>query len=130
MFEDITAKLKQFEKFQRQAALTVFATHKPRIFEKGIAADNTKIGEYVDGPYKDMRRSRGREVGFVNLEMFGSMKKDYQVTKAGQVGFGFSNQVEASKADFNEDRYKKAIFALTQEEQDLYMRTLDKLIFG
>jgi len=130
MFEDITKKLVEFEKWQRKAALTVFAVHKPRIFEKGIAADDTKIGEYVDGPYKDKRRKKGREVGFVNLEMFGSMKKDYQVSKEGEVGFGFSNRVELDKADFNEQRYGKVIFGLTDKEAELYARTLDNLIFG
>ncbi len=130
MFEDVTKKLDEFEKWQRAAALTVFAQHKPRIFEKGMAADGTKIGDYEDGAYKKKRAKRGRETQFVNLEMFGGMKKDYQPTKTGTVGFGFSNTTEAAKADFNEDRYQKAIFALSESERELYTRTLDNLIFG
>ncbi len=130
MFEDVTKKLDEFEKWQRAAALTVFAQHKPRIFEKGIAADGSKIGSYEDGVYKDKRAKRGRETSFVNLEMTGSMKKDYQPTKSGIVGYGFSNTTEAAKADYNEDRYEKAIFALTEQERELYTRTLDNFIFG
>ncbi len=130
MFQDITAKLDEFERWQRTAALTVFAVHKPRIFEQGLAGDGSGIGEYVDGPYKEKRRKRGREVDFVNLEMFGSMKKDYQPTRSGVVAFGFSNTREAEKADFNEIRYKKEIFVLTDAEAELYTTTLDRLIFG
>ncbi len=129
MFEDITKKLDNFEKWQRIAALTVFAKHKPRIFERGLAADGSKIGNYEDGAYKKKRAQKGRETGYVNLEMFGSMKKDYQVTKAGIVGFGFSNKTEFDKATWNEDRYGKDIFQLTEEEGRLYTQTLDELIF-
>ncbi len=130
MFEDVTKKLDEFEKWQRAAALTVFAQHKPRIFEKGLASDGSKIGSYEDGAYKDKRQKRGRETSFVNLEMTGSMKKDYQPTKSGIVGYGFSNTTESAKADYNEDRYEKAIFALTEQERELYTRTLDNFIFG
>lgn len=130
MFQDITAKLDEFERWQRIAALTVFAVHKPRIFEQGLAGDGSGIGQYVDGPYKEKRRKRGRETTFVNLEMFGSMKKDYQVTKSGLVAYGFSNTREAEKADANEIRYGKEIFVLTDSEAALYTETLDKLIFG
>src|SRR6478736_5262618 len=129
MFKDITSKLDDFEKWQRIAALTVFAVHKPRIFEQGKAADGTSIGKYSPG-YKAKRKSLGKETAFVNLEFYGSMKKDYQVTKSGIVGFGFSNQVEAEKADKNENHFKKVIFDLTNAEAELYTKTLDELIFG
>lgn len=129
MFEDVTKKLDNFEKWQRIAALTVFAKHKPRIFERGLAADGSKIGNYKDGAYKKKRAQKGRETSYVNLEMFGSMKKDYQVTKTGIVGFGFSNKTESDKAEWNEDRYGKDIFELTEEERRLYTQTLDELIF-
>jgi hypothetical protein len=129
MFKDVTEKLDNFEREQRKAALTVFAIHKPRIFERGINANGGKIGEYKDGPYKAMRAKRGRETAFVNLEMFGSMKKDYQPTKVGVVGYGFSNQKESDKADFNEERYG-LIFELTPEEAALYAQLLSDQIFG
>lgn len=132
MFEDITKKLDHHVTYQRIAASTVFAEHKPRIFEKGEAADGTKIGEYVDGPYKQKRLVKGREVDFVNLEMTGAMKKDYQLTARGSeiVGFGFSNQTELDKAEYNETRYGKKIFELSQSEADLYMEKFTALIFG
>jgi len=139
MFEDVTKKLDEFEKWQRIAALSTFAVHKPRIFEQGRDGNNALIGQYVDGPYKEAKAEKG--VTTVNLEgvvrtrgggwrISGSMKKDYQVTKVGVVAYGFSNIKEAEKADFNEKRYGKEIFVLTESEAKLYTDTLDRLIFG
>ena len=130
MFEDITKKLKQIEKYQRIAVSTVFAQHYTRIFVDGKAADGSKIGSYVAGPYKELRAKKGKETSFVDLSFTNAMRKDYKPTKSGTVAIGFSNTTEAAKADFNEERYGKIIFALSDKEADLYMKTLDELIFG
>jgi hypothetical protein len=116
------------KKFSRMAALTVFAEYSPRIFEKGIASDGTSIGEYVDGPYKKKRSELGREVGFVNLELTGTFRRDLQPTLTGTVGFAFSNDTNLKISEGLEKRYGKEIFALTEEEQELFKDTIADLI--
>jgi hypothetical protein len=133
LFQDIEARVTedlQNKKFTRIAALTVFAIHKPRIFEKGLTANNTRIGEYKDGPYKELRAEKGRETGFVNLAFTEAMKRDYQPTSQGVVGYGFSRQIELDKANWNEERYKAVIFDLSDEEWQLFENTWTKLILG
>jgi hypothetical protein len=130
MFNTIVEKLELFQQEQRKAALAVFAIHKVRIFQIGNAADGTKIGEYKDGAYKTLRRKEGREVSFVNLDFRGSMRKDYQPTKTGIVGYGFSNKNELDKANWNEEHFKKAVFFLSASERQLYVDTVSDLIFG
>ncbi len=131
MFNDVIDKLENFKRAQRAAALTVFAIHKPRIFEEGRNSKGGKIGKYVSGS-KDKRGDKrgGKDV---ILSFTEAMKKDYQpsAADANVVGYGFSNQVELDKANWNEERYNQApIFLLTNRETDLYLTTLSDLIFG
>lgn len=126
-FDSEISLLQNWEVLVRKAALTVFAEHKPRIFERGKAVDGTTRG-YVDGPYKELRRKKGREVNFVNLEFTGQMKKDYQVTTSGTVGYAFTNQINSDKADGEEEYRGKIIFDLTRAEDEMYVRIMDKLI--
>jgi hypothetical protein len=129
MFDDLIQNIEEEqtnESLARAAALSVFAVHKPRIFEEGRNAEDKQIGEYVDGYYKEKRRKMGRETGFVNLSMTEAMKKDYQVSDSGTVGYGFSNQVQSDKADYNEERYGAIIFGLTEKEAELYVELFAK----
>jgi hypothetical protein len=132
MFEDIIEKVTEevYNKTaSRAAALTVFADYSPRIFEKGIASDGESIGNYVEGPYKKKRAKLGREVGFVNLEFTGTLRRDLQPTMQGTVGFGFSNETNLEISNGLEKRYGKDIFALTKEEEELFLETVSTLLF-
>ncbi len=131
MFEDVIDRVSDElndYKFSRIAALTVFAHHKPRIFEQGRNSSGAGIGFYKSDPYRKKRIAKGREVGFVNLSMTEQMKRDYQPSKEGIVGFGFSNQHNLDKANWNEDRYGD-VFELTTEEEEMYLETLSNLLF-
>ncbi len=133
MFPDVQAKLNEQlrnGKYARIAALTVFAQHHPRIFEEGRAANGSLIGQYVEGPYKKKRAARGRETGFVNLAFTEKMKRDYQPTETGEVGYGFSEQEQFDKSEWNEKRYGKGIFELSQKEMDLFTETFQNALFG
>lgn len=133
---DSIAKELQDGKFSRIAALTVFAVHKPRIFEKGLNAAGGVIGTYVAGsmgpPLKTIngvrRGTTNRGGNVVNLSFTEQMKKDYSMTTQGVVGYGFVNQFNFDKATWNEERYNAAIFALSEEEEDLFIETLANLM--
>lgn len=116
-------------KYSRAAALSVFAIHKPRIFEQGRDANGNLIGQYVDGPYKELRREKGRETGFVNLSMTEQMKRDYQPSLTGLVGYGFTNQFNLDKSYWNEERYDKEIFALSDAEATMFIDLVGQLMF-
>lgn len=133
MFPEIQERIREelsTHRYSRTAALTVFAIHKPRIFEEGLAANGSSIGEYTDPAYIQKRRQAGRETGFVNLAFTEQMKRDYLPSDDGKAGFGFSDDEQKAKADFNEKRYGKPIFELSQEEEDLFVDTFEKLLFG
>lgn len=130
LFEDITAILGQEMvdgRFSRMAALSVFAIHKPRIFEQGLAADGTEIGIYVKNSVNKRGGNRGGEV--VILSFTEAMKKDYQPSTQGDVGYGFSSQVELNKSYWNEERYDKDVFALSDEESTLFIDLVGQLMF-
>jgi hypothetical protein len=125
--KDLVTQLSQFDSASRKAALTVFATHKPRIFQDGRKADGSPTGIYVAGS-KDKRGSnRGGQV--VILSYTEQMKKDYQVTKTGIIGYGFSNTKMAERADYNEARYGK-VFQLTTAEEAKYYELVRQQLFG
>lgn len=80
------------------------------------------VTRYFGGGYKQFRATVGRESGTVNLDLFGDMRRNYV---AGWVGaqkyaYGFVNPAEAAKAEGNEKRFQKEVFALTEEEIDLF----------
>jgi len=122
LFDNDIIPLETFRKAQRVAALAVFATHKPRIFESGANAEGGQIGTYVAGSKDKRKRNRGGEV--VILSFTEQMKRDYQPNTTGEVGFGFSNQFNFDKATWNETRYKALIFALTDAEEEIYIKVL------
>ena len=114
-------------KYSRIAALSVFAIHKPRIFEQGRDAFMQQIGTYVAGS-KD-KRGADRGGNMVILSFTETMKRDYQPTKAGEVGYGFSSQVELDKSFYNEERYNTKVFALSDEEAATFIDILGQLMF-
>jgi hypothetical protein len=122
--EKDTVTKEQFERASRIAALACFATHKPRIFQSGKNAEGEQIGTYVRGSKDDNGNPRGgKKVILVFTEY---MKGDYETTEANesQIGFGFTDPANSDKADWNEVRYDALIFALTDKEEEIYLRTL------
>jgi hypothetical protein len=114
-------------KYSRMAALSVFAVHKPRIFERGLDAYGSPIGFYVADSVDKRGKNRGGNI--VILSFTEAMKRDYQPTREGIVGYGFSSQVEADKSYWNEERYNTDIFALSDEESTMFIDLLGQLMF-
>lgn len=124
----------------RKALTTVMAVHKPRIFEKGLAEDGSKIGTYGTNPisiskknqardtgktyfsggYAEYKKDIGKNPGYVILRNKDQMYADYGIVQSGgQFGFGFQNTVNADKSGWMETKYDKEIFQLTDKEVDL-----------
>lgn len=134
------------DRIARTALSSVLPIHKKRIFESGQDGNNAKIGTYSTKPisiakknqsrqtghtyfkggYAQYKSEVGKNPGFVNLRNTDQMQMDYGLMTLGQeeFGFGFTNSENFNKTQWNEEKYKKSIFVLTQQEQD----TLQKLI--
>lgn len=111
---------------RRIALSTVLAIHKPRIFERGLAANGSQIGKYSK-KYGEKKSKLGRNPGYVNLRLTDQLMGDYNLIVNGdQYAFGFQNSFNADKAGWVSDLYNKDIFHLSESELDLLMDILVK----
>jgi len=112
------------DKIRRIALTTLLAVHKPRIFDKGLAADGSQIGTYSK-KYGEKKKLLGRNPGYVNLRLSDQMSGDYGLIVSGnEYGFGFQNSFNADKMGWNTDRYGKEIAALSDPELKLFADVL------
>ena len=136
----------QNERVLIAAANSVLAAQRERIFKQGNATDGSKIGQYSTRPisiskkrqarqtgksyfaggYREYKSLTGKEASFVNLQDTGQMMMDLGTTVLGrgEVGIGFSNQFNADKSYWAQDKYNKEIFSTSDSEDDLF----DKVI--
>lgn len=114
------------EKAKRIALTTVLAVHKPRIFEQGLNENGARIGTYSKA-YGEKKRKLGRNPGFVNLELTGQMKADYNlIINGNQYAFGFQNPENDKKMGYAQERYNAGIAHLSQSEMDLLVDVLSE----
>lgn len=125
----------------RTAFTSTLVIHKPRIFEKGLSADGSKIGiystkpssisksrqarntgkTYFKGGYSEYKTDIGKNPGFVILRDRDQMYADYGVYgSAGVWGIGFQNQFNADKSGWMEDYFDKKIFQLNENEVQVF----------
>lgn len=129
----------------RTAFTSVLAIHKPRIFEKGLAANGSKIGTYstitasiskkrqaratgktyFKGGYAEYKRDVGKNPGYVILRDSDQMYADYGVQGSnGNWGIGFTNQFNANKSGWNEEHFNKDIFKLNDNEAQVFKNVM------
>jgi hypothetical protein len=129
----------------RTAFTSVLAIHKPRIFEKGKAANGSPIGTYsrtpasisktrqarntgktyFKGGYAEYKSDIGKNPGFVILRDKDQMYADYGLQgSAGNWGLGFTNQFNADKSGWVEEHFDKQIFKLSDQETDIFKNVM------
>jgi hypothetical protein len=129
----------------RTALTTVLAIHKPRIFEKGLDRNKTKVGTYSTKPasiskksqardtgqtsfkggYSEYKSAIGKNPGYVNFRNTDQMMMDYQLVKSGNTwGFGFQNQTNFNKSQWLQEKYDKDSFDMSDEELNLFADVL------
>lgn len=120
---------------------TVFAQHKQRIFEKGNDANDSTIGQYSTTPISVSKKNQARQTGKtyfkggyreykslsgkgsrVNLRNTDQMMMDYGLDRngVGSYVFGFSNQFNFDKSEWNEEHFDKEIFAQSPSEESTF----------
>lgn len=119
------------ERVMRIAISSVLAIHKPRIFEKGLDGNDTKIGTYSTNPisisrknqarqtgktyfksgYAEYKKEIGKNPGYVNLRNTDQMMQDYGLRiSGGNFGLGFQNELNYNKSQWMQTKYNKDIF--------------------
>jgi hypothetical protein len=138
-------KIARSDKTMRTSLTTVLAVHKPRIFESGQDAKKQKIGTYSTKPisiskknqarntgktyfkggYSEYKSAVGKNPGYVNFRNTDQMQMDYGLIVEGdKYGFGFQNSENFNKSQWLQDKYKKDVFDLTDQEVTIFADTL------
>jgi hypothetical protein len=129
------------------AVNSVLAQQKKRIFENGKSSAGSKIGSYSTTPISISKKNQARNTGktyfkggyrqyksltgkgsnTVNLRNTDQMMMDLGTTVVGKgkYGIGFNNQFNADKAEWNEEKYGKEIFATTTQEDNTFMKVYE-----
>ncbi len=129
----------------RTALTSTLAIHKPRIFERGLATNGSKIGTYstvttsiskkrqarqtgktyFKGGYAEYKKDVGKNPGYVILRDSDQMYSDYGVQGGnGKWGIGFTNQFNADKSVWNETHFNKDIFQLSDAEAQVFKNVM------
>lgn len=125
----------------KTALSSVLPAHKDRIFKQGFDSKGVKIGTYgtkkisiskknqarntgqtyFKGGYAEYKSAIGKNPGFVILRNTDQMMMDYGLLQLGNntFGYGFQNQANFDKSQWNETKYKKKIFTLSKGEEKL-----------
>lgn len=115
------------ERIIPRALSTVLAEQKTRIFQRGEAADGSKISTSYSEGWERIREARGFVTAFVNLKFTGQLDADYRllVLKSGRVwAYGVENRLNALKIQGAEETYGKDIFRLSPKEKRLLGETI------
>lgn len=157
------------ERILTTAAFSVLAEMQDRIFDRGEAADGSKIGAYSSDEtwikipitgvsnsklkkkgkpkgkpkksketketmyfkngYSQFRKTVGRQNKNVDLSLTGSLSASIIVGKKNDsIVIGIASEDNVEKAEGNEKRYSKTIFALSNEEKLLFLRIINREI--
>jgi hypothetical protein len=146
-FQQIAKKIKEVihsDQVMRTSLTTVLSVHKPRIFQKGQDANQSKIGNYSTKPISISKSRQARNTGktyfpggyaqyksetgkggTVNFRDTDQMMMDYGLVVSGdKYGFGFQNEFNFNKSQWLQDKFDKDVFDLSNQERDLLSRTL------
>ena len=153
ILNDINA-LRRNDRAIRIALTSVLARQKQRIFVSGQDANASRIGQYSKKPASVSRKAQarstghtyfkggyaqykseiGKNPGFVNLRNTDQMMMDYtlQVIDSNTYGFGFSNDFNFDKSQWNESHFKKNIFDESDSEgalmETILIRELERYL--
>jgi hypothetical protein len=148
-------ELKKTDKVLQSVLSTMQVVISERIFDEGKDANDGLIGVYSTKPISISKKNQSRNTGHsyfsqgykqykgevgqdnskVNLVDSGQMRDDWSIIRIDDraYGLGFKNELNSEKADGNEDRFGKEIFAQSPSEEkvldNVFQVELDR-IFG
>jgi len=120
---DFNAALpKELPRIMAALALDAKDMIEQRVTTTGQSATGEKFGDYVEGPYKEMRNERGLETSYVDFRNTNEMWRSISVVgtkitaNLATATIGSETQDGEDKLEWQHDRYDKEVLALTQEE--------------
>lgn len=97
--------LLQVSRFEIAALKTVERLIKSRVHNDGKQTSGAPIGKYVSRQHIKKRVAKQRQVGYVDLQLYGDLIKGYTVGKSsGKNVFGFLTDLQRLKMEGNELR--------------------------
>jgi len=93
-----------------------------RIFNEGLKADGSPIGQYKNKYYQKRRSSKGRQTKYVDLQFTGDLFNSINVGELnGKPAVGITTKYGKDVAGYNEERYGE-IFQASDSERDNALR--------
>jgi hypothetical protein len=107
-------------KWDVQVLINLLARMKQRIHNEGKDRFGALISPKYSSGWGKVRRDNGRQIGYVDLEFMGDLRRDFQLgTKAnGEFVLGVTQEISNLKILGNEARYKKEIYTPSDGEVD------------
>lgn len=120
-----------------QSLMELEAEMKGRIHQDGLKTDGSKIGNYSDTfeievggkyvKYKDYRRQNNGQVNYIDLELFGNLRKSFTVGIVGdKYVLGFDSTDEFDIANKHTKHYG-VIWQPNDEEKDFTRDTFKRI---
>lgn len=122
-------------KITRTIATTLVASNVRRVHNNGQAVDMSQIGDYKNKEYKEIRIKKGKRVDRVNLDFTGKLSKEFSLEADAQgIGVGFLTSYGGNLQENLEEKYKKKIWGVTQDDervsQDIAIGEIKKAFNG
>ena len=117
--------------FLRPVLQTVHQQMTKRIFDDGLDANNSPIGEYTPEYVKQrVKKGLGSDRKVI-LQFTGQMRNDFLLLQDGQdYASGFTNNANFDKSVWVEETYNKSIFDLTPDEEKLLSDLINERVDG
>lgn len=103
------------------STVEIYAYSKERIFNKGEDKNLQQIGVYSN-PYKKTRSKKGLQTAFVDQKFSGSLQQSITYNKDSVY---FKNEYGKKISGYNEEHFKKRIFAPSKTERQIYFDILN-----
>lgn len=103
------------------ATVEIYAYQKDRIFNKGEDKNLQSIGVYSN-PYKKIRSKKGLQTAFVDQKFSGNLQQSVTYSKD---TIYFKNEYGKKVSGYNEEHFKKRIYAPSQPEKQIYFDILE-----
>ena len=118
-------KIKNTDALERGIATTLAASNKRRIHNEGKAVDGTEIGQYREITKRIRSNPRiagfgfsSRQIAYVDLFFSSKLSKDFDVGKVDKGwGVGFLKSYGERLRKKHEDKYKKKIWGITEQDR-------------
>lgn len=108
------------DRIEKSVLLRLNAEMQQRIFNRGLASDESPMGPYRSASHRKRRQNAGRQVNYKDLEFTSDLRRSIVLGRLGRRNvIGFSNNRNRIKAAGNEQQIGKRVFGTSRSERRL-----------